>query len=435
MDHLIAARAQMGTSLEFHFVFSALGVGMPFFMVVIEALWLRTGDRAYYSLARTWSKAMAAVFAVGAVSGTIISFELGLLWPEFMRYAGAIIGVPFSMEGFAFFIEAIFVGIYLYGWDRLKPFVHWLCGLPIVLGGALSAFFVMTANAWMNTPAGFRIVNGHVADVDPIAAMFNPAWRTEVPHTMIACYLFTAFLLASIYALKVLKGGDGSAQRALRVAMVCALVLAPTQIVVGDMSARFDAHAQPEKLAALEGQFKTESGAPLRIGGFPDRATHKTRGAIEIPYGLSFLATGNPHAVIRGLDDFPQDRIPNPVLVHPFFQLMVGFGFLMLFVALWWLFASRIFREVRARALLWAIVVMGPAALIAMESGWMVTEEGRQPWAARGYFLVSQSVTPANGVDVTFLGFSVIYILLAVTLLWLLVRIDRTSPEELTDVG
>ncbi|MBV8728031.1 MAG: cytochrome ubiquinol oxidase subunit I, partial [Candidatus Eremiobacteraeota bacterium] len=402
MDHLLAARAQMGTSLEFHFVFSALGVGMPFFMVLIEGLWLRTGDRAYYTLARTWSKAMAAVFAVGAASGTIISFELGLLWPEFMRYAGGIIGVPFSMEGFAFFIEAIFVGIYLYGWERLKPFAHWLCGLPILVGGAASAFFVMTANAWMNTPAGFRIVNGRVTDVDPIAAMFNPAWRTEVAHTMIACYLFTAFLLASIYALKLLKGDNASATRALRVAMLAAVVLVPTQIVVGDMSARFDAHAQPEKLAAMEGQFKTEAGAPLRIGGLPDNSARVTRGSIEIPRGLSFLATGNPQAVIRGLDDFPRDRIPNPVLVHPFFQLMVGLGTLMLIVVLWWVFTTHVVREVRSRRLLWAIVAMGPAALVAMESGWMVTEEGRQPWAARGYFLVAQSVTPAPGIDITF---------------------------------
>jgi len=353
----------------------------------------------------------------------------------FMRYAGGIIGIPFSMEGFAFFIEAIFVGIYLYGWERLSPLAHWLCGLPIVAGGALSAFFVMTANAWMNTPAGFRVIHGRVSDVDPIAGMFNPAWRTEVLHTMIACYLFTAFLLASIYALKALKGDRGGAQQALRVAMIGALVLAPLQVVAGDMSARFVARNEPEKLAAMEGQFKTESGAPLRIGGLPDPAGHVTRGAIEIPYGLSFLASGNAHGVVRGLDDFPQNRIPNPALVHPFFQVMVGLGTLMLLVALWWLFTTRIRHLVRSRALLWAIVAMGPAALLAMESGWMVTEEGRQPWAARGYFLVSQSVTPAAGVQVTFLGFTALYVLLALTLLWLLTRIDRHSVTEGSAVG
>ncbi|HEV3152439.1 MAG TPA: cytochrome ubiquinol oxidase subunit I [Candidatus Baltobacteraceae bacterium] len=429
MDHLLAARAQMGTSLEFHFVFSALGVGMPLFMLLIEALWLKTGDRDYYLLARTWSKAMAALFAVGAVSGTVISFELGLLWPQFMRYAGGIIGTPFSMEGFAFFIEAVFVGIYLYGWERLSPRAHWLCGIPVAISGAASAFFVMTANAWMNTPAGFRLAGGRVVDVDPIAAMFNPAWRTEVLHTMLACYTFTAFLLASIYALKTLRNGPAAAAKALRVAMIAALIFAPAQVLAGDMSARFDAHAEPEKLAAMEGQFKTESGAPLRIGGIPDRAAHVTRFALEIPGGLSFLATGNPRAVIRGLDDFPQNRIPNAALVHPFFQLMVGLGTAMVLVAIWWLFATWIRHDVRSRALLWAIVVMGPAALVAMEAGWMVTEEGRQPWVARGYFLVSQSVTPSRGVNVTFVAFTVLYVLLALTLLWLLRRIDRTSEE------
>jgi cytochrome d ubiquinol oxidase subunit I len=435
VEHLLAARAQMGMSLLFHFVFSALGVGLPLFAVIIEGLWLRTGNPAYYTLARTWGKAMAALFAVGAVSGTVISFELGLLWPEFMRYAGGIIGVPFGMEGFAFFIEAIFVGIYLYGWGRLTPLQHWLCGIPIVIAGAASAFFVIMANAWMNAPAGFRVVHGHVRDVDPIAAMFNPAWRTEVLHTTLACYVFTSFLLASIYALKALQHPRGTpvhdmAQRALRVAMVAALVFTPLQIVAGDMAARFDAQAEPAKLAAMEGQFRTQAGAPLRIGGFPYAAAHTTRFSLEIPRGLSVLATFNPNAVIRGLDSFPQNRIPNPAMVHPFFQVMVGLGTLMLLVTVWWAIVTRVRRDASSRFLLRLIWLMGPAALVAMECGWMVTEEGRQPWSVRGFFLVSQSVTSAPGVQVTFLVFTVLYVLLAATLLWLLRRIDRTSHES-----
>jgi cytochrome d ubiquinol oxidase subunit I len=431
MEHLLAARAQMGVSLLFHFVFSALGVGMPLFAAVIEGLWLRTRDPAYYRLARTWSKAMAALFAVGAVSGTVISFELGLLWPKFMQYAGGIIGVPFSMEGFAFFIEAIFVGIYLYGWDRLDPLQHWLCGIAVAVSGAASAFFVMTANAWMNAPVGFRIVDGRVTGVDPIAAMFNPAWPTEVSHTMIACYVFTAFLLASIYALKIVRRDPDAAvaQRALRVAMIAALVLIPIQMVVGDASARFDANAEPEKLAAMEGQFRTQAGAPLRIGGLPDRSAHLTRYAIEIPDGLSVLATFDPHGVVRGLDSFPQNRIPDTDMVHPFFQAMVGLATLMLLVAIWWLLATR-GRATQLRGLLWAIVAMGPAALIAMESGWMVTEEGRQPWTVHGYFLVSQSVTDAPGVRASFAAFTILYVLLALTLIWLLNRIDRAAAND-----
>ncbi len=242
-------------------------------------------------------------------------------------------------------------------------------------------------------------------------------------------------MIASIYALKALKNGHErvskqEAQYALRVAMIAALILAPLQIVAGDSSARFDARHEPEKLAAMEGQFKTQRGAPLRIGGLPDSAAHVTRYALEIPYGLSFLATGDPAAIVRGLDSFAQDRIPNPDLVHPFFQIMAGFGFLMTIVAVWWLAATRITGQVTSRPLLWAITAMGPGALLAMESGWMVTEEGRQPWSVRGYFLVSQSVTPAAGVQVTFAVFTVLYVLLGLTLLWLLMRIDRGSSSE-----
>jgi len=428
MEHLLTARAQMGTSLVFHFVFAALGVGMPLFAVIIEGLWLRTGDHAYYALARTWSKAMAALFAIGAVSGTIIAFELGLLWPEFMRYAGAIIGIPFSAEGFAFFIEAVFVGIYLYGWERLTPVGHWLCGWPIVISGAASAGFVMSANAWMNAPTGFRVVHGAVVDVHPWTAMMNAAAQTQDLHTLVACYLFTAFLIASIYALKTLRG-DPFAHRALRVAMIAALLLAPAQILIGDRSAKFDAHAEPEKLAAMEGQFATERGAPLHIGGIPLPAQHRTILAIEIPKALSWLAFDDVNAEIRGLDSFPQDRIPNTLFVHLAFQAMVGLGSALALVALWWAIVTRLGRDVGPRPLLWAIVAMGPAALIAMEAGWLVTEEGRQPWLVRNFFLVSQGVTSARGLTFTFLGFTLLYFVLAGMLQWLLIRIDRTPPQ------
>jgi cytochrome d ubiquinol oxidase subunit I len=429
MEHLLAARAQMGTSLVFHFVFAALGVGMPLFAVIIEGLWLRTGDRAYYVLARTWSKALAALFAIGAVSGTIIAFELGLLWPEFMRYAGAIIGIPFSAEGFAFFIEAIFVGIYLYGWDRLSPLAHWLCGWPIVISGAASAVAVMSANAWMNAPTGFRVVGGAVVDVHPWVAVRNAAAQTQVLHTLIACYLFTAFLVASIYALKSLKG-DLYAHRALRVGMIAALLLAPAQILVGDFSAKFDARAEPEKLAAMEGQFATERGAPLHIGGIPDSAQHRTLFSIEVPKALSWLAFGDANATVRGLDSFPQDRIPNALFVHLAFEVMVGLGSLLALVAAWWAIATRLGRDVGSRWLRWAIVAMGPAALVAMEAGWLVTEEGRQPWLVRNFFLVSQGVTHAQGLNATFAGFTVLYVVLAVMLQWLLIRIDRAPIDD-----
>lgn len=424
MEHVIAARAQMGTSLAFHYIFSALGIGLPLMLVIVEGLYLRTGDRAYYTLARTWSKAMAALFAIGAVSGTTISFELGLLWPVFMQNAGGIIGIPFSAEGFAFFIEAVFVGIYLYGWDRLSPRAHWLCSFPIAISGALSGLFVVCANAWMNTPAGFRLDHGALADVQPWVAMFNPAWKTEVTHTLLSAYVFVGFGIAAVYAFKRLRGQTFGTAHAIRAAMLVGAIAIPLQIVTGDLSARFDAHNEPAKLAALEGQFQTVAGAPLRIGGIPDAQARVTRYALEIPKLLSFLAFEDPNATIRGLDSFPANRQPPVLFVHLSFQTMVATGTLLLLIGAWWAFVQ-LRRKAYSAWLLRALVISGFLAFAAMEAGWMVTEEGRQPWIVQGYWLTRDAVTPAPGLGIAFAGFTLIYIFLAVTLVWLLVRIDR----------
>jgi cytochrome d ubiquinol oxidase subunit I len=332
----------MGTSLAFHYIFAALGVGLPMLLLVVEGLWLRTKDPNYYRLARTWSRAMLLLFAIGAVSGTTLSFELGLLWPEFMKHAGAVIGVPFSAEGFAFFIEAIFVGIYLYGWDRLSPLQHWLCSIPIVITGALSAAFVTAVNAWMNTPAGFTAKNGEAVDIHPLQAIFNPAMPTEVIHTTLSAYVFSGFAVATAYAFTLLREpANRYAAAALRVAMLVGSVAIPLQLVAGDFSARFDAHSEPIKLAAMEGQFRTEAGAPLQIGGFPDQASHETRFALKIPYVLSILAFENPHAVVRGLDDFPRKDEPVVLPVHLMFDTMVGSGSLLFAIGAWWALTTR----------------------------------------------------------------------------------------------
>lgn len=424
MDHLLAARAQMGTSLAFHFIFSALGIGLPLFMIVIEGLYLRTGDRTYYNLARTWSKMMAALFAIGAVSGTTIAFELGLLWPVFMQYAGGIIGIPFSAEGFAFFIEAIFIGVYLYGWDKLSPRAHWLCSFPIAIGGAASGLFVVCANAWMNTPTGFRVRNGTPVDVHPFVAMFNAAWKTEVVHTLLAAYIFVAFAIVAVSAFKYLRGKPYGTMHAMRVALVVGAIAIPLQIVAGDISARFDAHTEPIKSAAMEGQFKTQAGAPLRIGGLPDVAHQRVLYAIEIPKMLSVLGFENPNAVIKGLDSVPKKYWPPVIFTHLSFQIMVGAAFALLFIAAWWFFIERR-RQEFSRAFLWAAVASGLLGFIAMECGWMVTEEGRQPWIVAGYVLTRDAVTPSPGLGLAFAGFTALYIALAGTLAWLLIRIDR----------
>ena len=420
----------MGTSLAFHFIFSALGVGLPVLLVVVEGLWLRTRDATYYRIARTWSRAMLLLFAIGAVSGTTLSFELGLLWPEFMKRAGSIVGVPFSAEGFAFFIEAIFVGIYLYGWDKLSPRAHWLCSFPIAISGALSAVFVTSVNAWMNTPAGFDVVRGRVRDVDPLAAFFNPAMPTEVVHTTLAAYVFTGFAVAAVYALALLRRpADRYAASALRVAMLLGAVAIPLQMVAGDLSARFDAHREPVKLAAMEGQFRTERGASLTIGGLPDARTRETPYAIRIPYVLSVLAFENPHATVRGLDAFARRDEPSPLPVHLCFDAMVGSASLLAAIAAWWAWTTRAGRRRPSRALARAIVATGGLAFVAMEAGWMVTEEGRQPWIATGFLRTADAVTTAPALDVAFYGFSALYLFLAVTLAWLLLRLHHDEDD------
>jgi cytochrome bd ubiquinol oxidase subunit I len=432
MDHVIAARAQMGTSLAFHIVFAALGVGLPLLVFVAEGLWLRTKRRAYYDLARTWAKGMAILFAVGAVSGTILSFELGLLWPVFMKYAGGIIGLPFSLEGFAFFIEAIFIGLYLYGWERLSPRAHWLTGLPIVVSGAVSAGFVTTANAWMNMPTGFRMDNGKVVDVQPLVAMFSPPWLVEVLHTTLAAYVVAGFGAAAICAWALLRNGANERSVAAKridqiragmtIAMVVATVAIPLQILVGDVIARFDAENEPAKFAAMEALFHTRREAPITIGGIV--TADSVRFGIQIPGALSFLATFDPHAEVAGLDRVAVgDRPPVPI-VHYSFDTMVGSASLMLLIAFAWTVVT-LRKRAAPRWLLIGIAVSGPLSVIAMEAGWFVTEFGRQPWIARGLLRTTDAVTVAPGLDVQFYAFSVVYVILAATCWWLLRRLGK----------
>ena len=424
MEHVIAARAQMGTSLAFHIVFAALGVGLPLLVFAAEGMWLRTKDRAYYDLARSWAKGMAILFAVGAVSGTILSFELGLLWPRFMGYAGGIIGLPFSLEGFAFFIEAIFIGLYLFGWDRLSPRVHWLTALPIAISGPVSAMFITMANAWMQMPTGFTLVNGKVTDVHPLTAMFAKPWATEVAHGTLAAFVFTAFGTAAVCAFAWIRG-DRRPQVAagLRIAMIMGVIALPAQVVIGDVAARFVAANQPAKFAAMEALYKTQRGAPMTIGGIPvggDRVV----GAIEIPKMLSVLATMDPNAEITGLDRVAAADRPPVFGTHLSFDAMVGSATALLAITLGWLwFVVR--KRALPRFLEIAIALSGPLALIALEAGWFVTEFGRQPWISRGLLRTSDGVTLAPGVDIAFYGFSILYTVLAIACWWLMRRVDR----------
>ena len=425
MSEYLAARAQMGTSLGFHIVFASLGVGLPLLLLIVEGLALWRNDATWRLMARRWGKAFGILFAVGAVSGTVLSFELGLLWPGFMRYAGSIIGLPFSMEGFAFFIEAIFLGLYLYGWERLSPLKHWLCTIPLAISGAASAWFVTTANAWMNSPAGFKLVDGRVTDVHPIQAIFNPGTPIETAHTMIASYLATGFAVAAVYAIGILRGRRGRLyRRGLLIGMALGAICTPLQIITGDINARWVADNQPAKLAAMEGQFQTETGAPLRIGGVPDPAAGVTRFAIEVPAGLSFLAYGDPGATVRGLRSFPVGTTPNPVPVHIAFQLMVAIGFGLLALAAWFFGLLLLRRRVPTyRPLLFAVGAAGVGGFAGIEAGWMVTEIGRQPWIIYGVVTTSAAITPAPGLVLSFFVSTAVYIALTMATVTLLLRL------------
>ena len=431
MSNLFAARALMGMSLAFHIVFAAIGIGMPLLMVVAERRWLRTGDALYLELAKRWSKGTAILFAVGAMSGTVLSFELGLLWPGFMRYAGAIIGMPFSLEGFAFFTEAIFLGVYLYGWERVSPRMHLASGIIVAVSGAASAVFVVIANAWMNSPTGFRVVNGAPVDVDPIAAMMNPGAFSQTLHMIIAAYAATGIAVAGIHAFLLHRDSSNRFHRgALATALLVAVPAMILQPLSGDISARYVAQQQPAKLAALEGQFTTMVGAPLRIGGFPDMDARVTRWAIEVPYGLSLLAFHDPNAKVIGLDAVPRADWPSVPVVHVAFQIMVALGTYLALVGVWvaWVAFRAIERLYTSRPLLKAIVVAAPMGFIAIEAGWTVTEVGRQPWIVQGVLRTADAVTPMPGLVVPFVTFMLLYAVLSVIVVRLLSQLIARSP-------
>ena len=430
MPDLLAARSQMAVSLAFHIVFAVIGIAMPLMMVLAERRWQVTGQAIYLDLAKRWAKGTAILFAVGAVSGTVLSFELGLLWPRFMEFAGPIIGMPFSLEGFAFFTEAVFLGIYLYGWDRISSRAHLWAGVAVAVSGAASGVFVVIANAWMNAPAGFELVNGQAVNVDPIAAMTNAAAVSQTLHMTLAAYAATGFAVAGIHALLLLRDpANAFHRRAFEIALIVGAPAAVLQPISGDISARHIAVHQPVKLAAAEALFRTQGAAPLTLGGWPDVAARETRFAVEIPYALSLLAFHDPHAVVKGLDLVPESEWPNVPAVHLSFQVMVAVGTYLALVALWtgWL-AWRRADLAHNRWLLRAIALATPLGFVAVEAGWMVTELGRQPWAIYGVLKTRDAVTPMPGLVVPFVTFTLLYCFLGVIVVWLLYRHIIRSP-------
>jgi cytochrome d ubiquinol oxidase subunit I len=428
----LAARSQMGLSLGWHIVLACFGVGLPALTIFAEWRGMRTRDPVYELLARRWAKVMGVLFAVGAVSGTILSIELGVLWSGLMSNYGQVIGLPFTIEGLAFFIEAIFLGIYLYGWDRLSPRVHLLSGVPIVIAGATSAFFVVCANAWMNTPRGFTISQGRITHVDPLSAMFNPATGPETTHMILAAFMVTGFGVAGVYAVAILRGHRDRYHRiGLLVPLTGACLLTPVQIGVGDWAARMVANEQPTKLAAMEGLATTTRGAPEAIGGYFSGG--RLHDAIKIPDGLSLLARLNPHATIRGLNAFPANDRPSMVtVVHASFDAMVGIGFGLLALGAWlgWSWWRR--RDYpRGRWFLWAVALSGIGAAMAVELGWVTTEVGRQPWIVYGVMRVASAVNPEPGVQDEVWAVAAVYAALTVATVVVLRRLVRSVPIPL----
>jgi cytochrome d ubiquinol oxidase subunit I len=421
------ARAQMGLSLAFHIVFAAVGVALPVLMVVADLRGARTGDPEYFVISKRLAKGTGILFAVGAVSGTVLSFELGLLWPHFMERFGPVIGFPFALEGFAFFTEAIFLGIYLYGRERVSRRLHLFSGIVVAVSGAASAFFVTLVNAFMNNPGGLTVAGGQIVAADPLAAMWSPSWPTQTVHVLLSCYQATAFAMAGIHAAMLLRHpGSTFHRKALGIALPVACVTALLQPLSGDFSAKHLAQHQPVKLAAMEGHFESRAQAPLHVGGWPDERAGVTRYALEIPGGLSFLAFGDPDKVVRGLKAFPRDEWPPVAPTHVAFQVMVGAGTTMAAVAL---LAVVLFLRRRqlpvGRRFLWLVALAGPLGVVAMEAGWLVTEWGRQPWVVRGHLRTADAVTPFAPLAPAFVAFTLVYLLLGAVvglLLWRQIR-------------
>jgi cytochrome d ubiquinol oxidase subunit I len=438
-QNLYPARMQMALSLGWHIVFSCLGVAFPVITVYAEWRAHRTGDPVLHDLAHTWAKAMGVLFAAGAVSGTLLSFEMGILWPQLMNTYGEIFGFPFVLEGFSFFIEAIFVGVYLFGWNRMSPRAHMLSALPMVAAGMSGTFFVVAANAWMNNPVGFRVApDGSLTDVDPVGSLQAPSTPPQVVHMWIAAYMVVGFGIASVYAVATLSGrGDGQRDRYHRLGMLIPLtvgaVFAPIQVGVGDWIANTVAERQPAKLAAMEALYHTQAGAPLSIGGiYHDDELHY---ALEIPYGLSLLIHHDPSGVVPGLDQVPPENRPPVNVVHLAYNVMIGAGSALMALAVvfgfaWWKRRS----WVEHRLFLLAVAVSGVVAWAALETGWTVTEVGRQPWIVYNHLRTADAVSPAPGLYLGFYAVLAIYAVLTVVTVYVLRRLatrhDVPAPYE-----
>jgi cytochrome d ubiquinol oxidase subunit I len=422
--YLRAASQLQALSFTAHIPLVCFGIALPAIIGFVEWRYVRTGDELYRTLARRWTRVMAALFAIGVITGTILSFEMGMLWPAFMAKFGGVFGLGFAVEGFSFFLEAIFIGVYVYGWKRMSPRAHLLSVVPIVIAGMTGSLMVISVNAWMQHPSGFRLVHGHVTDVHPAAALFGNSFLwNELIHMYVGAYIVTGFLLAMPYAIARLRGRWGRYERtAFAIPATIAAIAAPLEVIIGDWVARDVATEQPTKLAALEGLAHTMRGAPEHLLGW--YVNGKVKFGIAIPHLLSLLAFHSWNAKVQGLDAVPPADRPPVNITRVSFQLMVAIGTGLALLGLWLLFVR--YRRRRLPTQRWfylATVLAGPGSLVALIAGWIVTEVGRQPWVVYHVMTSAQAVTDSRSVPVSYGVLATAYLLVAVAVAWILRRL------------
>lgn len=436
IESVLAARATFGMALMFHIIFASLGVVMPFMMLVSQWLYLRRGNPVYLAINKKWTTAFALTYATGAVSGTVLTFGFGLFWPRFMNVGGPLMGYPLAIEVLFFLLEAIFLGIYVFGRDQLSPWLHFASGIPIFVGGFMSMIVVVLANAWMNTPVGFELdAAGRVVEADVLTAMFSPAWWYESSHMTVAAFEAVAFAFAAVYAFGMLRGRrDEYHKKAFFLAMVVATLAAPIMIVSGDHTAKHVAQEEPMKMAAMEPTFETERGAPVTIGGWPDVESGELLYGIEIPYMFSILAYDDPNAEAPGWNSFPEDERPSPLAVWWAFDAMVGIGFYLAFLIPWfWIAFWRARGVPTGKWLLRATVLSGFLGFLAIELGWITTEEGRQPWVIKDVMRTAEGATSAPGLIFAFFGFAALYAVVGTLYVRFLRGMATGAPDEVEE--
>lgn len=429
--NVVLDRTQMASTLGFHIILACMGIAMPTIVLLAEYVGLRRSNAIALVLARRWSQALGVLVAVGAVTGTVLSFEMGLLWPGLMSRYGAVLGFPFGVEGIFFFLEAIFTAIYLYGWRRLHGWAHLWSGLPIAISGIFGAMSVIAVNSWMNQPGGFTMSHGRINAVDPLQVYFNHASYYEMPHMILAAYMVAGFMIASVYAVGILRGRRDRYHRVgFAIPFTVAAIATPLQIFMGDTAARAIAADQPLKFAAMEYVVKTARGVPEYLAGV--LINGHVYGAITIPRLDSLLVGFSTGTRVTGLDTAPaSDRPPLPWLIHLSFDVMVLIGFLLLAVGVWALVEWRWHRQLPIRRLFWRIaVISGPGAIIAMECGWIVTEVGRQPWIVYNLQTTAQAATTNGGVAITLTGIVILYAILGIATIVILKSFARRWRRE-----